>query len=221
MAKPVRVLVAVPSYGAAMCNETGMALASMVAHRPDVEIITISASLLCLNRNQLWCHALNRRAGRDAIDFFCFLDADVAPIHSDWLEVLLREMNRHQAPVLGAVVPIKNREGLTSTARETADPWHPQPISLAELPSHPTTWTEPGLLVSTGLLLIDFRRVWVERVCFTIKDRIVKTPEGFVAEAAPEDWDAARQFRALGATIWATTAVQVRHWGPSVWESRP
>jgi len=213
-----RVLVAIPSYGATMSNETGVAVANLISHRPDAEVITISTSLLCLNRNRLWCEALNRRAGK-TITHFLFLDADVAPVDHDWFEVLLREMRRHGAQVLGAVVPIKNGAGLTSTARESADPWHPQPLALAELRDHPETWTEPGLLVSTGLLLVDFRQPWVERICFTIKDRVVRTPTGVVAEAAPEDWDFCRQARALGVSIWATTAVPLKHWGPAWWDS--
>jgi len=214
-------MVAVPSYGAQMNNETAMALANAVVHRPDAEIVTIATSLLCLNRNRLWCDALNRRAGKDPITHFAFLDADVAPEQPDWLEVLLREQRKHQAHVLGAVVPIKNGAGLTSAARESDDPWYPKHVTRAELQDHPETWTEPGLLVATGLLLVDFRQPWVERICFTIRDRIVKTEQGFVAATAPEDWDFCRQARSLGASIWATTAVPLKHWGPSWWSSHP
>jgi GT2 family glycosyltransferase len=219
MAAKERVLVAIPSYGALMSNETGVAVADLVSQRQDVEVVTISASLLCLNRNQLWCHALNRRGGKNPISHFLFLDADVAPVPRYWFEILLGVMRRYETQVLGAVVPIKNGSGLTSTARESDDPWHPTPVALAELRNHPDAWTEPGLLVSTGLLLVDFRQPWVERICFTIRDRVVKTPNGFAAEAAPEDWDFSRQARALGATIWATTAVPLKHWGPAWWSS--
>src|SRR5436190_23681331 len=128
-----RVLVAIPSYGATMSNETGIALTNLIALRPEAEVSTISTSLLCLNRNRLWCEALNRRAGKTPITHFLFLDADVAPVDHDWFEVLLREMRRHGAQVLGAVVPIKNGSGLTSTARESDDAWHPKHVALAEL----------------------------------------------------------------------------------------
>jgi len=217
--KPIRVMIGVPCFGAQMYAETAMALVNAIAHRAGTVVLTIATSLLTVNRNTLWYEAV-RRARRGEITHLLFMDADTAPCDVDWLEQLLREMQKHQAQVLGCVYPIKNASGDTTTARQTGDAWHSECMTYAELRDHPVTWTAPDLLVGTGLLLIDMRGAWCDKICFHIEDRIDRTPKGdFTVNAQSEDWHFCRQAKALGVDIWATMRIKLHHWGPSCWPS--
>jgi hypothetical protein len=167
-----------------------------------------------LNFNALWCEALNRRTA--GLTHFLLLHADVEPLDADWLELLLAEMRAARAEVLSAVVPIKNAEQQTSTARDT-DAWQPRRYTLEDIRQQPMTWTARDLLVNTGCLLVDMRRSWVERICFTINDRIERTPAGWEALAEPEDWNFSRQCRRLNVPVFATRRLRIRHWGAGWW----
>jgi hypothetical protein len=208
-----RVLLGIPSYSGLTVHNTP-AIINAIARRPGIEWIMRTSSLLTLNFNGLWCEALNRRAA--GLTHFLLLHADVEPLDQDWLELLLEEMHSARADVLSAVVPIKNVGGETSTARDT-DAWHPRRYTLQEVGQQPMTWTARDLLVNTGCLLVDMRRPWVERICFTINDRIVRTPAGWEALAEPEDWHFARQCRRLNVPVWATRRLRIRHWGAGWW----
>ena len=84
---------------------------------------------------------------------------------------------------------------------------------MTEILDRPVTWTAPDLLVNTGLMLVDFREPWVERVCFTIRDKIHEENGTWVAEVEPEDWGFSRQARALGVPLHVTRRVAVMHIG--------
>lgn len=220
--KSERVMIGVPCFGAQLYAEVAMALVNAVTHRSGTMVMTISTSLLTINRNKLWYEAV-RRARAGEISHFLFLDADTAPCDPQWLEQMLRTMRVHNAEVLGAVYPIKNATGDTTTARQTGDAWQSQCINYAELRhrTHPETWTAPDLLVGTGLLLIDMRSLtWQDKICFHIEDRIDQIKPGeFYVNGQSEDWHFCRQAKALGVKIWATQGIKLHHWGPSVFPS--
>jgi len=205
-----RLLALLPTYDGRRANARAMVEMAMVGNL-DVLIREIQGSLLAFNFNQGWAFALDANP-----DFVLLLHDDIVPAAGNWLQIMFEELTLNRAGVVSVVSPIKTAAGLTSTAIETADPWHPRRLSMTEVFQKPETWTEPGLLLNTGLALIDFRQEWVRdpNVFFTINDRIVRKPDGsYVAEVQPEDWNWSRAAAAAGARLFATRKVVIQHIG--------
>jgi hypothetical protein len=75
----------------------------------------------------------------------------------------------------------------------------------------PETWTEPGLLLNTGLWVCK-RGDWCEQVYFRQQDRVRRGAQGaFEVHTISEDWDFSRQVRQHGAKIYATRKVNLYH----------
>jgi hypothetical protein len=211
-----RIFLGIPCYSAFTVQNTPAILNAVRCPNVDVAWTMRSSSLLTWNFNMLWCEALNRRSA--GFTHFLLLHADVEPLDENWLDLLVEEMRSTRTEVLSAVVSIKDANGQTSTARDT-DAWHPRRYTMQEVRQQPVTWTERDLLVNTGCLLVDMRRPWVERICFTINDRIARTPTGWEAVAEPEDWHFSRQCRRLNVPVWATRRIRIRHHGGGLWMS--
>ncbi|MGD0781228.1 MAG: hypothetical protein ABSA30_00050 [Candidatus Aminicenantales bacterium] len=74
--------------------------------------------------NSLWANALNLAAAGEATHF-AMLHADVAP-QEGWLDILADELDRLQADLVSAIVPLKDARGVTSSGiGDPCDPWHP------------------------------------------------------------------------------------------------
>jgi hypothetical protein len=214
-----RVFLAQPGYGE---QTAGSARAFWRATRlPDAQVVRAyrEGSLLAANFNALWCDALNvARAGR--LDYFAMIHADVEPA-DHWLDALIDEMEVRDLDVLGVVVPIKDRHGLTSLAldRPDGDTWRPLArLTMTEVFRLPETFTSDDighpLLLNTGLWACRFREEWARQVHFTINDRIVTLPDGrYTAQCEPEDWFFSRLCHELGLKIGATRKVQLTHRG--------
>jgi hypothetical protein len=138
------------------------------------------------------------------------LHADVVP-EDLWLDKMLAIMEDKKADVLSAVIPIKSPDGMTSTAIESDDPWLPRRLNMAEVYERARTFTDPGLLVNSGLMLVDIRSAWVDRIFFRFEDKIQESDGEFKARVVSEDWLFSRDARKLGAKIYATTEVLVNH----------
>jgi|SRR5581483_3389515 len=197
--------------------------AQLRAHRtPGVEQIhhfELASSLLTWSFNTAWVHALNLRKSA-GITHFLLWHSDVQPMGEDWLRVFLDEFESNEADVLSAIIPIKDSRGLTSTALDT-DEWRPKRITTHEANEVlPVSWTNELLLINSGLMLCDFTKPWVEKICFTMRDEIVQQPDGeWVVRCEPEDWNFSRQCRRLGLKLVATRAVTVQHHGAGCWSS--
>jgi GT2 family glycosyltransferase len=201
------LLVALPSYDGRRHNARAMADILQIRNL-DVRTLELQSSLLTLGFNRAWATALNANP-----DFFLMLHEDICPVQDDWVQTMFMELATNKAGVLSVVSPIKTPDGLTSTALDT-DPWNPRRLTLADVFKRPETWTEPGLLLNTGLMLVDFRQPWVRGICFTINDRIVRKPDGsFAAEVQPEDWNFSRDAARAGARLYATRKVVIQHVG--------
>jgi len=201
------LLVAVPTYDGRRCN--WRALADLYCVRDiQVRIIEVCSSLLALGFNQAWAAALNSRP-----NFFLMLHEDIIPVQEGWEKLLFRELLDRNASVLSVVSPIKTPNGLTSTAIETDDPWNPRRLSMTEVFEKPETWTEEGLLINTGMMLVNFSEPWVDKVHFTIRDQIVRKNGEWAAEVQPEDWNFSRMAREHGARLYATRKVVIQHIG--------
>jgi hypothetical protein len=216
----VKLLIAHPTYGSSG-SVSMMAQLLLNQRHPDWNIshLEIGASCLAWCFNQAWCMALNLRAIGE-ITHFLLIHSDVRPRDATWFDTLLGEMVEHRADVMSAIIPIKNEEGLTSTALDT-DPWQPMRLTQKQIHKYPRTWSAPELLFNTGLLLIDMSGDWVEKAFFTINDKIERDEKTglWKAYVQPEDWNFSRQCRALGVRAFVTRAVTVDHYGTSHWPS--
>lgn len=181
------------------------------------QTVEIATSLLAHGFNKAWALALSLR-DHNAITHWLMIHADVFPLSTNWLGMMFYEMQQANAQVLSVCLPIKNEQGLTSTALESGDDWRPRRLTTAEMQERPETWTDPELLINTGLMLVDFRSEWVRDICFTIKDRIVCHGVGqYEAQVIPEDWDFSRQLRARGVPFAVTRKVVAAHIGDKRW----
>lgn len=182
-------------------------------------------SLLALNMNRLWCKALND-AKRTGLDYFAMQHSDIQA-EDFWLDRLIEELEARDLDVLGVVVPIKDRAGITSTAlaRPDGDPWEPHArLTMAEVYRLPETFTSEDLgydlLINSGLWVCRFKEEWARKVHFTIKDRIVVKPDGdYVPQVESEDWYVSRVFHGLGLKVGCTRKVAVGHRGPAIFEN--
>jgi len=185
-------------------------------------VAMFQSSMLCHAFNTLWAAALNMSRDGEAPAFFAMLHSDVEP-DDFWLDILIRELEANDLDVLGAVVPIKDRRGVTSLAVDLPESGNGSGESMKRLSLHeafdlPTTFTSDDvggrLLINTGCWVCRFDEAWARRVCFTMNDAIKFSAEsGFSAAVEPEDWHASRQFHRLGLRIGATRAVRLDHVG--------
>ena len=151
---------------------------------------------------------------------FLLLHADVVPQSPDWLTQLALEVTCNPAiQILSVAVPIKSSSGRVSVSLESDDPWNPHGLTLEDMQARPMTWTAPGLLVNSGMLLVDLTQPWVERVWFHIDNRVVCREGEWRAEVFSEDWHFSRQAAALGVASWVTRRVEVVHMGVHGWST--
>lgn len=123
------------------------------------------------------------------------------------------------------VSPLKFDKGLTSTALDNGDGRPVRRLTLNELyKDYEPTFTDPKLLINTGLMLVDLRSPIfkdpnnVEKLAFTMVDKIKTNKDGsFAVDGTPEDWNFSRKMRELGASIWATREIPIVHKGGGVW----
>jgi hypothetical protein len=201
----------------------------------EIQMTASGMSLLAMNFNGGWAAALNCKPRPD---YFCMHHSDIGVGYDSagWLDYMVDELERAGADVLSIVVPIKDARGLTSTGllrREDGKHEHRR-VTMRELDALPDTFTgqdvaalfgdvdgEAILTVNTGLWIARFDRPWVEDVCFTIKDKIGRNPDGtFTAHAWPEDWNFSEWCYDKGLRVVANKKVPVGHRGGTVFSSR-
>lgn len=196
-------------WGAAWSMGQGTAGACRVAYHP------CQTSLLTLNFNSAWCVCLNERKAH-GFTHFAMLHSDVVPLPlgEPWIDTMLALMEEHDADVLSAVVPIKNKLGLTSTAidEQPKRPWLVRRLTMHEIfDNYDPTFTHPDLLVNTGLWICRLDD-WCEKIRFRQQDSIGRNKEGrFIPITIPEDWDFSRQVHAAGKRLFATRDLAVMH----------
>lgn len=175
------------------------------------------STLLPFAFNQAWVAALNTRDSGVPIRYFAMIHDDIAP-DPFWVDTLIDEMQVVGADVISAIVPIKDHHGLTSTAVYAGDIWCPRRLTMTEVMDLPETIgrhdVEGPLLLNTGLWVADLECSWVDDVCFDFLNRIRRTSTGErVAQCVPEDWLNSHKLNELGARLFATRKVKVRHEG--------
>lgn len=208
----LRLAVALPSYDGRRANSVSlMHLQRMVPHCAPIET---QASLLAYGFNI--CLSKAWKLARDGhLTHFLMLHDDIVPIDPDWFRRLWTEYVWSNANMIAAVSPIKTEKGLTSTGVETDNKWKPRRLTIRECLSREPTFTEPGILLNTGMMLFDLREPWVKKCFFTIEDDMYTEDGMFDPRVAPEDWNFTRMARKNGAErIFATRAVKLHHIGP-------
>ena len=215
------VMLAMPAGATGKTNiaTVGAVLNTSTARR-EVQLKLTGSSILTHHFNNLWCAALNARETH-GLTHFVMLHNDIVPqnaMASVWIDLLIDLMAEHDLDVLSAVSPIKDKNGLTSTAIDT-DQWRPRRFTMTEIMGFSPTFTMQNLLINTGLMAIRLDQPWSEKVCFHTHDRIVKINshdnknEWFQAEVEPEDWAFSRWCNRQGLRIGATREVPLLHLG--------
>jgi len=228
------ILVGIPTYDDKVISGLAAALMGELA-QPECPPYTVAfkqASLLAFGHNALLVIALNNRP---AITHLLLVHSDVVP-EAGFIKQMLSDMEEAKADLLGAILPIKDSKGLTSTALLTDSHEIDQlgrrdcrrrRLTIKESARLPDVFdcadlqkffddhsTKPALLVNTGLLLIDVRKPWVEKCHFEINDDIFKNDDGlYYADVEPEDWHFARQAAGQGARVCVTRRIKAQHIG--------
>jgi hypothetical protein len=211
-----KVFLALPSRGSVI---TPLATALFKTGKTPCELRSHSCSLLTLTFNSLWAMALNERA--NGFTHFAMIHDDIWPMDDGWLDLLLKEFKASGADVLSTCVPIKDDRGLTSTAVMHKPTQRMIRLTMTEVCDLPDTFNAKDcgyddcvILPNTGLWICDFTKPWVERICFTMKDRIFKGADGqWVPQCFGEDWGFGVQLAEMGLKVSATTALKVVHQG--------
>lgn len=200
---------------------------------PVMRLDPMPCSNLAYGFNLGLCYALNMKRNGEATHF-AMLHSDIEP-SPWWLDVLWEEMDRTGAHWISAASPIKDGNGLTSTAIGKGDNrWNVWArITMHELFELPETFCIDDLgenaddlgyelLLNTGCMLIDLRHEYWDEVgdgaelplSFDIRNRIIFNPlKGWEAQTESEDWRLSRHLNALGAKLFCTRKVGVKHWG--------
>lgn len=212
-----KTLIGIPTYDGRVHMKTLMAVLNSTTKRENIAVSSIGSSLLAKCFNQLWCQALNLKRTQ-GLTHFAMVHADIDP-QEGWLDRMHSIMKETSADVLSCVIAMKAAGGFTSTAEETDDEFKPRNYNFSECTN--VTWTSPGLLVNTGLMLCDLRKPWADSVVFAMRDEIRVTENGErYAVCASEDWEFSRQAKKYGAKLFATTAISVNHYGYAMYPNR-
>ena len=231
------VYLASPSYDGTVQYDT-LAIALLYSTNRKKLTTKVAGSLLCHNFNIAWSDALNKRE-EHGIEWFAMLHGDIVPNDHYWIDTLIAEAETFGADMMSAVVPIKNHDGLTSTAIENVnDPWEvlvrlslkqvnhesfPETFdnamalnALALLPE-PLKCTIPGnprLLANTGCMVIRLDRPWVEDLYFQTHDKVRRRADGkFEVCVQPEDWLMSKAIAERGGKVMVTKKFSVQHKG--------
>lgn len=224
-----KVLLGVPHPGR-LFADAAMVIHTRSSAQPGVNLTVRlhQTSLLANGFNSVWATAL-----QGDYTHFAMLHADIRP-EPYWVDTLLRELRSTGADLVSAVMPIKDERGLTSTAiGHPGTCWSPyRRLTMQEIMQLPATFTaadagypDMPLLVNTGCWLADLRNPkWKEtdeegqlKCYFTIRDRILKTENGYICHTQPEDWFFSAKMHENGLRAVATRKVQAGHYSDFAW----
>lgn len=185
--------------------------------------------------NLCWIDALNCYE-RGEITHFAMLHGDITPDpYQRWLDVLLEEMDKHDADLVSAHVSIKDGSGVCSCGvGDIAEPWGAfRRFTQAEiLNEFPETFNaaiagypDRPLLVNTGCWVADLRKpVWHEtnedgslKTLFKFPERAIRVTDGaWTHQRESEDWCLSRELWERGCrNTWITSRVKLTHHGAS------
>lgn len=186
--------------------------------------------------NVLWAEALNRFES-GAATHFAMLHSDVAPLPG-WLDVLIAELEDHEADLVSTIIPIKDGRGLTSSGiADPENPWEPwRRFTLREAAELPPTFgpadvrhlgCDPAvgrhLLHNTGCWVCDLRAPLFRQVddsgalkCwFDFPTKVARDPRTnqWRHWRESEDWFFSRRIAQAGARTFITRKIELVHYG--------
>jgi len=234
------VYLASPLYDQAQHRGSARAFYQRASQVHSIYDYTASGSLIPELCNELLCDALNRME-ECSLAWFAMLHADVEP-EAFWLDKLIAEADRVGADCLSAVVPIKTKEGITSTGISRSDSelglfcrltmnqvWHPTfPVTfglneaasaLESLPTDLRIEGVPGsfLLANTGCMICRLDRPWMgcdpPKVWFEDKAKIERQNGKWRPIGSSEDFVFTRRIAEAGGKVMVTKAVKLNHHG--------
>lgn len=224
------IFLAYPCYGGAH-PKSAEAAYRYPTKRHKLACIPNKSSLLAYGFNTLLCECLNTKE-KMGWTHFAMLHADVAPVGPNaerdcWLDILLEEMDRVDADIMSAVVPIKGDTGITSTAIDYY-PTHVQRLTMKQVFGLPETfcsadtpWPDRRLLVNTGCMVFRLDKPWLMETgtppFFAISDTITFDEGKWRPQVEPEDWKLSRELHRRGCKVYATRKVLLEHWGEWGW----
>jgi GT2 family glycosyltransferase len=179
-----------------------------------------TSSLLTWNMNRILARALN--SDRKKVTHLCILHTDIE-VEQLWLDKMMKIMEEKKADIVSVAMPLKNGKKDTSTAiyeknQDRKPARTVTRLTMEDIEKRGGTFTEEGLLVNTGLMLIDMRGNWFDGSKFTMEDVISKDEQGiYHAHIFPEDWEFSHQAALKGASIWVTNEIQAWHHGGGRW----
>lgn len=212
-----KVYVGFPTYKGDIHVDVLFASHQMTAGDHQVSFDRMDSSACCATFNHLLLKALDAHRRGEA-DYFLLWHSDVVP-EQNFLDKMIRIAKEKGAEIVSAIIPIKDVNGLTSTALD--EPvgdmplyWRVRRLTMAEVMERPATWTDEKLLVNTGLLLVDLSKPWVNEIFFHFDDAIITHHGRRMPVVMPEDWMFSRDARKLGCkSMWVTREVAVNHFG--------
>lgn len=219
---PPQVVLVTPHYGNVSMGWHNT-LNKAVRDRRAVHAVReacCSSSVLPLAFNQCLAVALNLR-DEGVVTHMAMVHSDIIA-SPGWLDLLWSEMWTHNLDLISAVVPIKGPAGRTSTAIGSEDdPWVVKRCFFdRDRKRYPLTFTAKDvcrdgevLLVNTALFLADLRRPWWDNFAFQLHSRVVKKPDGYIAECRSEDWEMSHHLHKAGAKYAATWKPKLFHEG--------
>jgi hypothetical protein len=207
------LFLALPTYNGERSNASAI-VAAVRNPGPFQNIRTedSGSSFLTHTFNGMWAKALNARA--EGVTHFLMMHSDVYPHSLTWIQDLFAIMERMNAQLLSVVLPMKDARGLTTTALED-ELRGARRLTMREIEARDPTFTDPELLVNTGLMLVDMREPWVESMYFDMQSGIARGLTGafVVCQADSEDWVFSRLARSAGVQLWATRELRATHYG--------
>lgn len=182
-----------------------------------VMLTSLDTSACCMRFNAFLIMAqMLHKEGK--ADYFLLWHSDIIP-EAHFVDKLVDIAEEKGAEILSVIVPIKDQNGYTSTALDEPvgdmpPQWRVRRFTMKEIFEKPETFTDPKLLVNTGLLLVKLSAPWVKDIYFHFEDTIIEHHGSRLAVLFPEDWMFSRDARKLGCTSqWVTRAVKLTHVG--------
>lgn len=229
--KKVNVAVVLPHRDGWGNIGAAFGVSAWCSEKLNRQVYNRGTSVLTKTFNELLCDATNDREA-EGFTHFAMLHNDVIP-ERFWLDKLYDELTAHSLDMIAAVVPIKDRYGLTSTGIDDPEnPWSVRRLTMTEVFQLPETFTAadlPGrqndqaLLLNSGCWLMRFDEPWVTGLFFRQQDRIAwhLPSKKYVAQSISEDWDFSRQLVSRGCRIGATRKVGIQHDRPEFHNHSP
>ena len=219
-----RVFVGIPTYDEWMHCNTAVGLIH-AGKRYSLMIKIVGSSALPFAFNQLWCSGV-----LSGSKYFAMIHADVGP-DAYWVDTLVDELEKHDADIMSAVIPIKDHSNCYSVAmchdgqaahyRLTADDIVKLPETFSTDDMREVTGQDGWMCANTGLWVCRMDRPWVRFPGFQFITGIDWEQEKPVCNFIPEDWDLSQVLHRGGYKVMCTSKVRCTHAGNHVWISRP